>query len=378
MSDSESNSTGWSFESDEDDTWNGIPFDELTPAQWQTRAIEMFLERAGRSDLQAVPNSFRIIAHVERINLYFANLRVVPNCINLLTGLRELVLGSCKLNRDDSLPDTLWQLTGLEKLNLGSNELTSIPSQIGQLSSLTDLSLGDNNLVSLPDEMDQLKNLTQLHVYNNKLKTVPNVIYKLKNLTRLHMGYNRIESISEEIGNLTKLTKLSLYDNQLTSMPEAIGNLTKLTKLYLSHNQLTSLPKSIGNLVNLQNGNGLWIHGNPLIKSLPDSIRKIKHALDNPNDIYKFNAMVDHAEYRVEQRVQRRLVIILAKAPQSSIFIPFLSFFGLKQNTNKAIYQVLLEPKLVRLICEYMDWKPFPDEPQQQVQQLQQQEEHEE
>ena len=38
-------------ESDEDVTWNDVPFDELTPAQWQTRAIEMFLERAGRSDL---------------------------------------------------------------------------------------------------------------------------------------------------------------------------------------------------------------------------------------------------------------------------------------------------------------------------------------
>ena len=129
------------------------------------------------------------------------------------------------------------------------------------------------------------------------------------------------------------------------------------------------MPKSIGNLVNLRNDSdgfltdkGLHIDGNPLIKSLPDSIRKIKHALNNPNDMFKFNAMVDHAEYRVEQRVQRRLVIILAKAPQSSIFIPFLSFFGLKQNTNKAIYQVLLEPKLVRLICEFMDWKPYPDD----------------
>ena len=133
MNDSESNSSGWSFESDEDDTWNGIPFDELTPAQWQTRAIEMFLERAGRSDLQAVPDSFRTIANVEGINLYDANLRVVPDCINLLTGLRELYLGKCRLNRDDSIPDTLWQLTGLEELDLYVNNLTSIPSQIGQL-----------------------------------------------------------------------------------------------------------------------------------------------------------------------------------------------------------------------------------------------------
>ena len=89
-------------ESDEDVTWNDIHFDRLTPAQWQTRAIEIFLERAGRSDLQAVPNSFRTIANVEVIDLYGANLRVVPDCINLLTGLRKLYLDRCQLNRDDS------------------------------------------------------------------------------------------------------------------------------------------------------------------------------------------------------------------------------------------------------------------------------------
>ena len=98
MSDSEDD---WSR--DEYGTWHHIPFDELTPAQWQTRAIEMFLERAGRSDLQAVPNSFRTIANVESIylngiiNSEEASLRVVPDCINLLTGLRWLNLYNCEL-----------------------------------------------------------------------------------------------------------------------------------------------------------------------------------------------------------------------------------------------------------------------------------------
>ena len=129
-------------------------------------------------------------------------------------------------------------------------------------SSLIYLGLGGNNLVSLPDE-----------------------IYQLTNLTQLHLNYNKLESISEEIGKLTNLTRLWLFNNKLKS-----------------------LPKSIGNLVNLVNG-GLWIHRNPLIKSLPDSIIKIKHALRIParhslintnDDKYELNAMVDHAEYRVE------------------------------------------------------------------------------
>ena len=38
MSDSEDDWSGGDESEDEDDTWNDIPFDELTPAQWQTRA----------------------------------------------------------------------------------------------------------------------------------------------------------------------------------------------------------------------------------------------------------------------------------------------------------------------------------------------------
>ena len=171
--------------------------------------------------------------------------------------------------------------------------------------------------------------------------SLPDEIYQLTNLTGLHLSSNKLESISEEIGKLTNLTKLSIW-----------------------YNQLKSLPKSIGNLVNLENDK-LHIHGNPLIKSLPDSIRKIKHALNNPNDQYEFNAMVDHAEYRVEQRVQRRLVIILAKAPKEA------THQAAKDKIVSFITDILKDPKLVRLICEYMDWKPFPDEPQQQQLQLQ-------
>ena len=32
------------------------------------------------------------------------------------------------------------------------------------------------------------------------------------------------------------------------------------------------------------------------------------------------------------------------------------------ENDEKSIYQVLLDPKLMKRICEYVDWKPYPDE----------------
>ena len=67
---------------------------------------------------------------------------------------------------------------------------------------------------------------------------------------------------------------------------QEIGKLTNLTRLWLYSNNLKKLPKSIGNFVNLKEAR-LDISGNPL-KSLPDSIRKVEHALvASSKDEYK-------------------------------------------------------------------------------------------
>ena len=203
----------------------------------------------------------------------------------------------------------LWQLTGLEKLSLYGNNLTSIPSQIGQLSSLTDLDLSDNNLVSLPDEMDQLKNLTELGLNNNNL-----------------------ESISEDIGKLTNLTRL-----------------------WLNNNQLNKLPKSIGKLVNLGNNDGeLYIYNNPLT-SLPDSIRKVKHALTK-NSKKQHKLLLKDVETKAALRLQRRLVILLAKEPKAVYSSGKKSTRQATKNKNQPlIFKVLKDPKLMKMICQYID-----------------------
>ena len=100
-----------------------VDVNDMTRDQLEIRAIRKILDShvVNRRNLPAVPDSFNQIKDVEEINVIGSSKRVVPECINRLTGLRVLDLGLCKLNRDDSFPDTLWQLTGLEILSLYSN-----------------------------------------------------------------------------------------------------------------------------------------------------------------------------------------------------------------------------------------------------------------
>ena len=281
-----------------------VSVDEMNHHQLTTRAIRIILDKAGRRNLAAIPASFNQISDITTLNLSNLDLRILPECINLLTGLRNLSVGHNKFT-DESLPDTLWQLTELEHLYMNDNQLKSLPKSIGKLSSLTILIIGGNNLVSLPDEFYNLKNLKQLHSYNNKL------------------------------------IKIS----------ELIGNLENLTDLSLSWNQLITLPKSIGKLTKLKNDYGLYIYDNPFT-SLPDSIRKVNHAMHIESKI-QYAKLITDAEKRIELRFERRLTILTAQIPIKQI----------KNNSKqinkrqKVIWDVLVEPKIALLIAKYIDWK---------------------
>ena len=100
--------------------------------------------------------------------------------------------------------------------------------------------------------LDELTNLQRLYLGHNQLTSLPAEIGNLKNLQKLHLWNNQLTSIPAEIGHLTNLRYLSLEFNQLTSIPAEIGNLINLQKLSLSYNQLTSIPAEIGNKLKQQ------------------------------------------------------------------------------------------------------------------------------
>ena len=175
-----------------------------------------------------------------------------------------LDLSQNKLN--GSIPPEIAQLTALEYLNLGNNQISSLPDEMGDLTSLVTLFLNKLQLNSVPTTLGKLSNLEYLNLNENNLSTLPNSIGNLSQLLSLYLMQNQFVSLPAVIGNLTNLDGLYLYQNPLESLPPEIGNLTNLTRLFPKETNLTTLPDEITQLTQLE-----WVNvENSQVTSIPD------------------------------------------------------------------------------------------------------------
>ena len=214
------------------------------------------------------------------IDLADLGLEELSSAIGQLTQLQCLYLGNNQLT---ALPKAIGQLTQLKCLSLDNNQLTALPKAIGQLTQLKWLSLANNQLTALPKAIGQLTQLQRLFHDKNQLTALPEAIGQLTQLQGLFLDKNQLTALPKAIGQLTQLQRLSLAKNQLTALPKAIGQLTQLQCLSLGNNQLTALPEAIGQLTQLQ-----WLYlSHNRLTGLPDCLRPLKtlselYLHDNP------------------------------------------------------------------------------------------------
>jgi internalin A len=160
------------------------------------------------------------------------------------------------------LPESLGELSHVQRLNLSGNRLTQISLDVlGRLSNLQHLDLHKNQLTCIPSKLVQLGNLQHLDLHKNQLTHISPELGKLCNLQYLDLHKNQLTHIPPELGQLRNLQHLDLYDNQLRHIPPELGQLTSLQNLDLSGNQLRHIPPELGQLTNLQN---LQLHKNQL------------------------------------------------------------------------------------------------------------------
>nr|WP_052435836.1 leucine-rich repeat domain-containing protein [Neochlamydia sp. EPS4] len=205
---------------------------------------------------------------ITSLDLTGIGLTYLPSEIGQLSKLQRLFIG---YNQLTTVPAEIGRMSQLQELDLSHNQLTSLPAEIGQLSKLQTLDLNQNQLITLPTEIEQLSELQWLYLNQNQLTSLPAEIGRLSQLQTLYLNHNQLTALPTEIGQLSQLQGLYLYQNHLTSLPVEIGRLSQLQWLDLNQNQLTSLPTEIGQLSQLQT---LELNQNQLT-SLPAEIGQL-------------------------------------------------------------------------------------------------------
>lgn len=186
--------------------------------------------------------------------------------LNFITVFKA---NKCKLERIDP---SIYDMTGLDELQLQENELVSIPVGISRLSNLTKLSFYKNKLTALPKDLFDL-NLKVIDLYYNELEVIPEWIGELENLEILFLAHNRIYALPESVGNLTRLDELYLHHNRLSVLPESLSNLTELKVARVNDNYLEDFPTQFLGLTELKD---LDISNNQ-IKTIPKGLADLDY-----------------------------------------------------------------------------------------------------
>ncbi|KAK2642499.1 hypothetical protein Ddye_024262 [Dipteronia dyeriana] len=269
-----------------------------------------------------LPSSIGLrLPNLERLYLWGNELDgVIPNSISNASQLIILALNHNSFS--GPVPTTLGELRYLQRLNIGSNQLTrepstqeltflssltncqhlkrlvlsnnpmdgTLPTSIGNLSGIQtflarnckikgNIPQGYNKFFgSVPSCLGDITSLRVLYLNSNNLtSTIPSSFWNLKDILDLNLSNNSlIGKLPLDIGNLRAVTYIDLAWNELSGeIPNSIGNLQTLIIFSIAHNKLKGrIPESFGNLISLEL---LELSSNNISGAIPKSLEKLRY-----------------------------------------------------------------------------------------------------
>ncbi|CAH1271855.1 MFHAS1 [Branchiostoma lanceolatum] len=129
--------------------------------------------------------------------------------------LKELILSNCSMQ---ALPEHIFCLSKLTKLDVSSNRLSSFPSKLTSLQSLQVLNVSNCGLTVLPDSIGDFPSLASLDISRNNLKALPNSLSNLSTLEKLSMHSCGCDHQVEYLSNLASLRHVEVDVAQLINI----------------------------------------------------------------------------------------------------------------------------------------------------------------
>lgn len=262
----------------------------------------------GHKNINSLPDDIFNLQTLVKLDLSYNDSITLPERISELKMLRGLNLGHSKLK---ILPDSMGDLKSLILLNLEENSLTSLPESIGQMDSLTYLNVYGNMIEKLPDSLLNLKSLHSLDLSHNDYHNpiIPDWIGKITSLRTLNLECINLFVHSELpfLKNLNGIETLSLRSNELETLPDYLDNLKSLKVLDLGENPLTFLPETMGNLHSLE---VLYLDETEL-ESIPEPIESL---YDRSLKVINVNGSPLYSQ--VESKFMKRIIDVISSAEE--------------------------------------------------------------
>lgn len=164
------------------------------------------------------------------LNISDTCLSTLPDDVSKLVNLQSLMLHSNKLAK---LPACLGKLTKLKLLDVSRNELTEVAVDFNEMGALSTLNLSMNKLEAFPGLTDRSR-VSVLDVSHNGLTAFPD-LWQAAHLSELKFNANRIEEIPHEIGQVASLKTVDFSDNAIKAIPAELSDL-KLKEVNLKGN----------------------------------------------------------------------------------------------------------------------------------------------
>ncbi|MFJ4246711.1 NEL-type E3 ubiquitin ligase domain-containing protein [Pseudomonas sp. NPDC089741] len=201
-----------------------------------------------------ISSQTRSLAAWRILTCWRARLPNMEGVTQAVLNLNGLQLGDIPALPEDFAHVRTLNLTGTRVTVDGANGF------LGAFTELRTLELGGNELEALPQSIRNMSALERLELSSNRLYD-PELLYEslsgLEHLTWLDVSYNNLESF--DVNYFGRLEALDLRNNNLYAWPEGALESEHLRMLNLSRNDITTLPVDAldGSHEQLMNGTDL-------------------------------------------------------------------------------------------------------------------------